>query len=74
MDNGDGSFRRVDQSEVDRLREEAKQESSRMGYHRIDKVFSIGEEVQVKASRFKVRNIDWITGIMTLKLMPEKRF
>ncbi len=71
MDSGNGTFKSVEREEVNEMiRASIEKPSDR----RIDKVFSIGEEVGIKASKFTVRHIDHVTGIMVLKLMPEKKF
>jgi hypothetical protein len=70
MDNGRGYF---DQVEPSHFRE--MMEAAANGTHdgRLDKIFFEGEQVQVKSSKFIVRSIDHLTGIMTLKLLPEKK-
>lgn len=70
MDNGRGYFEQIEPSF---LKEQL--EASRQGNpNRLDKIFTVGEQVQVKDSKFLIRSIDHISGIMTLKLLPEKRF
>ena len=44
-----------------------------VNFYRIDRIFRLGEEIPVKGSRFKVRSIDHVSGIMTLKLLPRRR-
>ena len=46
---------------------------SPVNFYRIDRIFRLGEEIPVKGSRFKVRSIDHVSGIMTLKLLPRRR-
>ena len=71
MDNQRGSFDEVTGSHLREMLEEA----SRTGNSsRIDRVFTVGEPVQVKGSKFLVRSIDHFSGIMTLKLVPGKKF
>jgi hypothetical protein len=69
MDSGHGNFKEVTDSEVETFKEaKAKNFLDR----RIDKVFRVGEELQIKASMFRVRHIDFLTGIMVIKLLPTK--
>jgi len=70
MDNGKGTF---DQINSEHFKEMVK-EASEGNPSRLDKVFYEGEQVQIKQSKFLVRSIDHFTGIMTLKLLPEKKF
>lgn len=71
MDNDRGKFDEITGSHYREMLEAAQRTGDSS---RIDKVFSVGEQVQVKSSKFLVRSIDHFTGIMTLKLLPEKRF
>ena len=70
MDNGSGRFEEVTPGF---LAEQLKAAGEGLP-NRLDKIFSEGEQVQIKNSKFLVRSIDPLTGIMTLKLLPEKRF
>lgn len=70
MDNGRGSFDSVTGSHFKEMLEDAARTGNSS---RIDKIFSEGEQVQVKQSKFIVKHIDHFTGIMTLKLLPEKK-
>jgi len=71
MDNRRGSFDEVSGTHLREMLEEA---ASTGNTSRIDRVFCVGETVQVKDSKFVVRSIDHFSGIMTLKLLPEKKF
>ena len=62
MDNDKGYFKKLNQNEVDIIYKEG----------RIDKVFYVGEKVKIKESNFKIRSIDFFSGIMTLKLLPRE--
>jgi hypothetical protein len=70
MDNGKGTFDQVNL----RVYKEMIKEASEGNPSRLDKVFYEGEQVLIKQSKFLVRSIDHFTGIMTLKLLPEKKF
>jgi len=70
MDNGKGTFDPIDSEHFKEMMKEASEGNS----SRLDKVFYVGEQVQIKQSKFLVRSIDHFTGIMTLKLLPEKKF
>lgn len=71
MDNNRGSFDEVTGSHFKEMLDDA----ARTGdSSRLDKIFQQGETVRVKNSSFIVRNIDHFTGIMTLKLLPGKKF
>jgi len=70
MDNSRGTFDEVSGTHFkEMLRDAALTGNS----SRLDKIFSQGETVKVKDSKFIVRNIDHFSGIMTLKLLPGKR-
>jgi hypothetical protein len=70
MDNGRGSFDEIKGSHFKEMLEEATRTGNSS---RIDKVFSKGEQIQIKQSKFIVLNIRPLTGIMTVKLLPEKK-
>jgi hypothetical protein len=70
MDNGRGTFDKIDSEHFKEMIKEASEGNS----SRLDKVFYEGEQVQIKQSKFLIRSIDHFTGIMTLKLLPEKKF
>jgi hypothetical protein len=71
MDNNRRSFDEVTGSHFKEMLDDA----ARTGdSSRLDKIFQQGETVRVKNSSFIVRNIDHFTGIMTLKLLPGKKF
>lgn len=70
MDNDRGQFKEITGSHFREMLEEAQRTGDSS---RLDKVFTQGETVQVKNSRFVVRSIDHISGIMTLKLLPKKK-
>ncbi len=70
MDDSRGNFKEVDSSFLAEQLKAAQQGNP----NRLDRIFQQGEQVQIKASKFIVRSIDHFTGIMTLKLLPEKRF
>jgi hypothetical protein len=71
MDNKRGSFDAITGTHFQEMMEEAMNTGNTS---RIDRVFSEGETVRVKDSKFVVRSIDHISGILTLKLLPEKKF
>lgn len=71
MDTGNGTFRPVMQEELENMK---RAQDEKPSDRRLDKVFTCGETVQIKASKFAIRSIDWLYGIMTLKLLPEKKF
>lgn len=71
MDNDRGRFDEISRSHLREMLDEAQNTGDTS---RIDKVFTVGEPVQVKSSKFLVRSIDHVSGIMTLKLVPGKRF
>jgi hypothetical protein len=66
MDSGNGRFEEVSREIV--KEEQDKRDSGRSS--RIDRIFSVGEVVDVKDSKFTIRSIDNFTGIMVLKLKP----
>ena len=70
MDNKKGFFDEITGSNFKDMLEEAKKTGNTS---RIDRIFSIGEQVKIKNSKFIIKNIDHFTGIMTLKLLPEKK-
>lgn len=70
MDNDKGKFETITGSHYRDMLEEAQRSGNSS---RIDKVFSEGETVQVKGSKFIVRSIDHFSGILTLKLLPKKK-
>lgn len=70
MDNDRGQFEALLGTHFQEMLEDAQRTGNTS---RIDKVFSEGETVQVKGSRFIVRSIDHISGILTLKLLPQKK-
>lgn len=70
MDNGRGSFDSVTGSHFKEMLEDATKTGNSS---RIDKIFSEGEQIQIKQSKFIVKHIDHFTGIMTVKLLPEKK-
>ena len=70
MDNQRGSFDAITGSHFRDMLEDAKKTGDTS---RIDRVFHQGETVRVKDSKFIVKNIDHLTGIMVLKLLPEKK-
>lgn len=70
MDNGRGSF---DELQGSHFREMLEAAAATGNSSRIDKVFYEGEPVQIKQSKFIIKHIDHFTGIMTLKLLPEKK-
>lgn len=69
MDNNRGQFDAITGSHFREILEEAQKTGN---YSSIDKIFSEGETVQVKGSKFIVRSIDHFSGILTLKLLPKK--
>jgi hypothetical protein len=71
MDNNRGSFEEVTGSHFREMLNDAAQTGDSS---RLDKVFQQGETVRVKDSSFIVRSIDHFSGIMTLKLLPGKKF
>jgi hypothetical protein len=71
MDNNRGSFDEVTGSHFKEMLDDAARTGNSS---RLDKVFQQGETVRVKDSNFIVRNIDHFSGIMTLKLLPGKKF
>jgi len=70
MDNGRGYFDPVGPTFLRDMLEGA---ANNTNDRRIDKVFSEGEQIKVKDSKFIVKSIDYLTGIMVLKLLPEKK-
>lgn len=70
MDDGRGKFAEITGSHFREMLEEAQRTGDSS---RLDKVFSEGETVQVKGSKFIVRSLDHFSGIMTLKLLPKKK-
>lgn len=71
MDNSRGSFDSITGEYFKQMLAEAQQTGNTS---RLDRVFSAGETVKVKESKFIVKHIDHLTGIMVLKLLPEKKF
>lgn len=69
MDNDRGQFDAIAGTHFREMLEAAQRTGNTS---RIDKVFSEGETVHIKGSRFVVRSIDHFSGIMTLKLLPKK--
>ncbi len=61
MDTGDGNFRMLNETEAHFLRNDPDQRTS---------VFSIGEEVMIKDSRFKIVKIT--PKKLTLRLLPKE--
>lgn len=70
MDNDRGRFDEITGSHFKDMLEAAQRTGDSS---RLDKVFTLGETVSVKGSKFVVRNIDHFTGILTLKLLPGKK-
>jgi DNA/RNA endonuclease YhcR with UshA esterase domain len=70
MDNDRGQFEALLGTHFQEMLEDAQRTGNTS---RVDKVFSEGETVQIKGSRFIVRSIDHISGILTLKLLPQKK-
>ena len=70
MDNNRGQFEALTGNHFQEMMEDAMRTGNTS---RIDKVFSEGETIQVKGSKFIVRSIDHISGILTLKLLPQKK-
>jgi hypothetical protein len=70
MDNDKGQFKEITGSHFREMLEEAQRTGNSS---RLDKVFTQGETVRVKNSRFVVRSLDHMSGIMTLKLLPKKK-
>lgn len=66
MDSGSGRFEKVTQEVF-----QAEQVKNDGGLpSKINRIFCVGEIVDVKDSKFTIRSIDNFTGIMTLKLNP----
>lgn len=70
MDNDRGKFKKLTGSHFREMLEEAQKTGDSS---RLDKVFTQGEQVKVKDSKFIVRSLDHVSGIMTLKLLPKKK-
>ena len=70
MDNKKGFFDEITGSHFREMLEESKKTGNTS---RIDRIFSVGEQVKIKDSKFIIKNIDHFTGIMTLKLLPDKK-
>ena len=70
MDNGRGAFDSVTGEHYRQMLEDAAKTGI---YSRIDKIFSEGEQIQIKQRKFIVKSIDYMTGIMTIKLLQDKK-
>jgi hypothetical protein len=70
MDNNRGSFDAITGSHFKEMLDEAKKTGNTS---RIDKIFHSGETVRVKDSKFIIKSLDHVTGIMVLKLLPGKK-
>ena len=64
MDSGNGYFERVDKEKVERLLKENP-------LRPVDGIFSVGEELQIKGSRFRVQSIR--PKKMILKLLKKEK-
>jgi hypothetical protein len=71
MNNNRGSF---DPIEGTHLRDMVDDAHKTGNTSRIDKLFYEGEPVTIKDSKFIIKHIDHFTGIITLKLLPHKKF
>lgn len=65
-----GKFREITGSFYQNMIEEAQRTGDSS---KLDKIFTQGESLQVKGSRFVVLNIDHFSGTITLKLLPKKK-
>jgi len=70
MDNKKGFFDEITGSHFQEMLEESKKTGNTS---RIDRIFSVDEQVKIKDSKFIIKNIDHFTGIMTMKLLPDKK-
>lgn len=65
MDSGNGKFERLEQERYDRLLHGEEEIPERAGG-----IFSIGEELEIKSSRFRVRKIT--RKDLILRLLPRR--
>ena len=65
MDSGDGRFERLEQERFDALTSGEEEKPERAGG-----IFSVGEELEIRGSRFKVRKIT--RKDLVLRLLPRE--
>ena len=70
MDNDRGRFDEITGSHFRDMLEAAQRTGDSS---RLDKVFTLGETVPVKGSKFIVLDINHFSGTLTLKLLPGKK-